>query len=99
MENEEKKKKSILSIIIGIILVAMFAAWAFMLLSDYNNVKQSIEPKYCFFGKKEEKESLGKITTYMCLGYKVVFYQKEDSTLTEFNPLWEKNKKLEDINR
>ena len=101
MDNEvkEKKKRNIFSIIISVLMLILFGLWAFMLFNDYNNIKAGDEPKYCFFGKTEEKETEGTIITYRCLGYKVVYYQKEDSTLTEFVPLWQKNKKLEDINR
>ena len=101
MDNEGKKEKksNVVTIIFGVLMVVLFGGWAFMLLTDYNNVKQGNDPSFCFFGKTEEKEPLGTITTHKCLGYKVVSYKKEDSSLTEFNPLWQKNKKLEDINK
>ena len=85
--------------IFEIIIIILFAIWAYILYCDYDNVKQSKKPKYCFFGNKLEKEKLGTIETYTCLGYKVVTYKTKDAKMTEFVPIWQSNRDLKDINK
>ena len=98
----EKPKKNVKKIVVRVIellIIVVFVVWAYMLYSDYDSVKQSHKPKYCFFGVKTEKQKLGTIEVYKCMGYKVVTYKTEDAKMTEFVPIWQGNRKLEDINK
>ena len=98
-EEKKKKEKNPVVRVLEVLIILLFLVWAFMLYHDYDNVKASKKPDFCFFGEDEEKLDLGTITTYKCIGYKVVKYKTEDASMTEFSALWQGNRKLEDINK
>ena len=85
--------------VVGAIIIVLFLIWAFFLYSDYDSAKNGQTPKYCFFGESVEEYDIGKITVNRGLGYKVVRYETEDTSLLEFSALWQQNKRLEDISK
>jgi hypothetical protein len=94
----DKKSSPVRLIVMGVIIV-LFIIWAFLVYSDYGAVKNGAEPKFCLFGKNETEEKQGTIKTCTGLGYKVVQYRIADAKMTEFIPIWQKNKTLEDIHK
>ena len=96
---DPKKPSPVRMVILGAILL-VFAIWAFLVYTDFGNIKRNEEPQFCFFGTTEQeiKEGdfvKGKINECIGLGYKVVKYETLDARMTEFVPLWEKTKTLD----
>ena len=95
---DSKKVSPVRMVILGAILL-VFAIWAFLVYTDFGNIKKNEEPQFCFFGtKKQEIKGEGSIEECIGLGYKVVKYQTLDARMTEFVPLWEKTKTLDVLN-
>ena len=92
---DPKKVSPVRMVILGAVLL-VFAIWAFLVYTDFGNIKRNEEPQFCFFGtKKQEIKNKGSIEECLGLGYKVVKYQTYDARMTEFVPLWEKTKTLD----
>lgn len=95
--DEHPKKSSPVKIIIFLIVLALFVSWAFLVYSDYGRVKASQDPQYCVFGTNVDETKEGTITECIGLGYKVIKYKTLDIKMTEFVPVWEKTKTLQEL--
>ena len=92
---DPKKVSPVRMVILGAVLL-VFAIWAFLVYTDFGNIKKNEEPQFCFFGTKtQEIKGKGSIEECIGLGYKVVKYQSLDARMTEFVPIWEKTKTLD----
>jgi len=101
LDEHPKKKNLVLTIIVPpiifLIFLALFVAWAFLVYSDYGRVKASQDPQYCVFGTNVNETEDGTITECIGLGYKVIKYKTLDIKMTEFVPVWEKTKTLQEL--
>ena len=106
-EQNKKKKHSPILLIILFIIIIIFGVWAFFVYHDYGRVKASKEPDYCWLGKShtEYKKSdsyngyEGTIDICKGPGYKVIVYKTVAFKVTEFVPMWEKTKTLEEVDK
>lgn len=87
-----KKEKSIISRVLNIILWIVLIAWMALVVTDYLQVKNEKEPKFCWFNSKTTEYSDGKVTECTGLGYKVINYKRATMNAIEFGPFWVKDR-------
>jgi hypothetical protein len=101
----DKKKKSPVLLIILFLIIIIFGIWAFLVYQDYGRVKEGKAASYCWFGSTHTeyvksdsyKGYEGTIDTCTGPGYKVVIYKTVAFKVTEFVPVWEKTKTLDEV--
>jgi len=102
---DKKKKSNPVLLVILFLLIIFFGAWAFIVYQDFGRVKSNKEPQFCWFGTVTEEIKVtesykgpeGTIVTCTGPGYKVVKYTTINFKVTEFVPLWEVNKTLQEL--
>lgn len=95
-KKEKKEGKSLLSRIINIALWIVLFVWMALVLTDYIQVRNEEEPKFCWFNEKTTEYSDGTVTECTGLGYKVINYKRSNFKAIEFGPFWLKDRTAED---
>lgn len=70
-EKDKSKKHYYLIFIILIFIISLLFVW----ISDYRNIKEKKEPKYCIFVQVHEYND-GNVTECIGLGYKIYKYER-----------------------
>ncbi len=86
-------KKVILTILKVAILVFLFV-WIVMVFTDYFRVRNGYDPMFCL---SEETKAYEDGSNHFCngLGYKMIRYERECLSATEFGPFFIKERQCE----
>lgn len=86
-EIKEKKKESLISKIIWIVVLVLAFGWVTLFLIDFFTVKSGKEPHFCIT-KEIRDHTDGSVEVCKGLGYVVYEYDREEITGLEFGPFW-----------
>ncbi len=91
---EEKKKKSVVKIIINIVIWVILFAWLIICVIDFNKTHKRQKPIFTFKSETVKYED-GEVDSYLGLGYRVFHYKRKCFDGVEFGPFWFKDKSIE----
>ena len=87
------KAKTIIKISVAILIIG----WIIVLFTDFLRVRAEKEPLFCL-SKKENKYDDGTNTICTGIGYKVIKYNRECLSASEFGPFFIKEKSCDSNN-
>ena len=78
-------------VIVKVVVLVILLGWIIMVFTDYFRVREEKEPLFCI-SKKENKYDDGTTTVCTSIGYKVIKYDRECLSASEFGPFIIKEK-------